>query len=255
MKNLVKKIFKNKKKRKYGFFGDYNSFEEVEKKSSSYSKENILNITLDSTLKVKNKEAIFERDSFIFDKIQYSFPLLAALMKIGITESKLNVLDFGGALGSHYFQNKEFLAPINIEKWTVVEQAHYVKTGKEKIADGVLDFAYNIDEVSNANVLILSSVLQYLSNPYEWIEKFVNKEIKYIIIDRTAFSKENRNRLTLQIVPPNIYEASYPAWFLNEEEILKTFENKYRLIYDFDVTIDKVDEIPSIYKGFFFIKG
>jgi putative methyltransferase (TIGR04325 family) len=77
------------------------------------------------------------------------------------------VLDFGGALGSHYFQNKEFLKPIKIKKWIVVEQERYVKVGKEKIADGVLDFARSIDEIDHANILIASSVIQYLEKPYE----------------------------------------------------------------------------------------
>lgn len=248
---MFKKLFK---KKKLGFSGDYKSWEEVSKKCKGYDDSGILEKTLESTLKVKNGEAVFERDSFIFDKIQYSFPLLTALMKVGIEKGKLNVLDFGGALGSHYFQNKEFLHPLKIEKWTIVEQAHYVDLGKEKVADDILNFAHTIDEVNDANVMVVSSVIQYLPEPYVWLEKLINKGIEYVIIDRTAFSTENRDRLTLQVVPPSIYEAKYPAWFLNEEKFLKMFKDKYELIYDFDVTIDKVKEIPSQHRGYFFRK-
>ena len=58
-------------------------------------------------IKVKNGDAVFERDSVIFDKIHYSFPLLSALSLTALNHnSTLNVLDFGGSLGSAYFQNK-----------------------------------------------------------------------------------------------------------------------------------------------------
>lgn len=239
-----------------GFSGDFKSWDEAAKLCPGFSAQNILEKTLDSVLKVKNGEAVFERDSFIFDKIIYSFPLLACLFKVGTENNNtLNVLDFGGALGSHYFQNKDFLSPIKIENWTVVEQPHYVNVGNEKVADEILNFKYSIDEVENANVLLLSSVLPYLPNPYEWIDKFIAKQIPYIIIDRTWFSKEHKNRLTIQKVPSKIYEAEYPCWFLNEEELLAKFKDSYDLIFDFKDSVDNViKDIPSYNKGMFFRK-
>lgn len=244
---------KKKNKTKYGFSGDYKSWEDVEKLCDGYSASNILEKTLKATLKVKNGEAVFERDSVIFDEIQYSQGLLSSLLKAGMeSKNELRVLDFGGSLGSHYFQNKEALKPIVIKNWKVVEQAHYVKIGNEKIADGVLNFTDSIEKVENSNILILSSVLQYLPNPYDWLEKFINKGIEYIIVDRTSFSKEGKDRLTLQKVSPEIYDAQYPAWFFEEAKFLSYFEDKYNLITDFDDTIDTVKEIPSYFKGFFF---
>ena len=233
--------------------GDYSSWQEVESLCGGYNKQNILDKTLESTLKVKNKEAVFERDSYIFDKIQYSYPLLSALFKIAVeSDNTLNIVDFGGAFGSHYFQNKDFLKPISIKSWNVVEQDSYIKIGNEKIADDILHFYHSIDEISNANVLILSGVIQYLENPYKWLDTFIAKNYKYIIIDRTGFSTEGRNRLTLQIVPKELYEASYPAWFLDESQFLSKFKDKYDIVLDFEDIIDFVKEIPSIYKGYLF---
>lgn len=256
--NCIKFSYKKKNrhttKNEINFSGDYNSWQEaVNVSKEGYAVANILQKTLQSTLKVKNGEAVFERDSYIFDKIQYSYPLLSCLFKTAVeSNNELNVLDFGGALGSHYFQNKEFLKPVKIKSWTVVEQPHYTEAGNKQIADKILNFKNSIDEVQDANVLLLSSVLQYLPDPYNWIEKFVQKGIKYIIIDRTAFSSENRDRLTVETVPPYIYEAKYPAWFLDEKKVLEKFKTKYDLILDFTSTIDFVNEIPSYYKGFLF---
>lgn len=250
----LKNAFKKKSKRKeYGFFGDYSSWNEVEKLCEGYSDKSILQKTLESTLKVKNGEAVFERDSFIFDEIQYSWGLLASLFKVAVENgNSLKVLDFGGALGSHYFQNKKFLQPIKIKKWTVVEQKHYIDVGNKKIADGILSFAYSIEDVNNADVLILSAVLQYFPNPYEWLEKFIAKKIPYIVLDRTAFSTEGRDRLTLQKVPPEIYEAQYPAWFLDKSKVFSVIQKEYELIAEFQDTIDVIEEIPSEYKGALF---
>jgi len=240
--------------KKYGFLGDYKRFEDVQKLCDGYSAPNILDITLKSTLKVKSGEAVFERDSYIFDEVQYSYPLLACLFKIAIEcNNTLSLVDFGGSLGSHYFQNRNFLSPIGIKQWTVVEQPHYVETGNRVIADGILAFSPTIDDVVGADVLLSSSTLQYLEEPYKWVSKFIEKGYKYILFDRIQLNDKNKDRLTLQIVPPEIYDARYPSWFLNEEKLLSLFDGKYDKILDFESNIDKAN-IPSKYKGYLFKK-
>ena len=42
--------------------------------------------------------------------------------------------------------------------------------------------------------------------------------MKNIIIDRTGFLEGSLDRLTIQNVPPHIYEASYPAWFFSRSK-------------------------------------
>ncbi len=55
-----------------------------------------------------------------------------------------------------------------------------------------------------------------------------------MLFDRTAFIGQGEDRLTLQYVPPTIYEAVYPAWFLNKENILKVCRDKnYTVKFDF----------------------
>ena len=239
----------------YGYFGDYSSFKEVLSLCDGYSSNNILEKTLQATLKVKKGEAVFERDSFIFNKIQYSYPLLSCLFKVAVEcNNSLSIVDFGGALGSHYFQNRDFLKPITLKQWIVVEQPSYVKIGNELIADDILKFDYSINNAYDFNLLLSSSTLQYMENPYEQARKFVDSGIKYILLDRIQLNKENRDRLTLQIVSPEIYEAKYPSWFLSEEKLLSVFKNDYELILDFDSTIDTAN-IPSMYKGYLFKKN
>lgn len=236
--------------------GDYNSWEDAEKKCSGYNENSILEKCKDALLKVKNNEAVYERDSFLFDKIEYSWPLLAGLEKVSIENNNtLKVLDFGGSLGSTYFQNRSFLGNINLT-WGIVEQSHFVECGKEYFEDDTLHFYNTIDEALKKftpNVLIVSSVLQYLRDPYVWLEKMNSLEIDYIIIDRTALVDLDRDILTVQNVPKEIYEASYPSWFLREEMILEKLEN-YSLISDFDGTIESKiwlnNFINAFWKGY-----
>jgi putative methyltransferase (TIGR04325 family) len=78
----------------------------------------------------------------------------------------------------------------------------------------------------------------------------VQTGFKYIIFDRTAFIDTGDDRITVQKVPPEIYPASYPAWFFNQEKFLDFFSGEYELIADF-ISNDQAN-ITSIYKGYIF---
>jgi putative methyltransferase (TIGR04325 family) len=242
--------------------GNYTSWEDALKKAEGYDAPQILAKVRESTLKVKNGEAVYERDSFIFDEIQYNWALLACLLRIVIeNNNELNIIDFGGSLGSSYFQNIHFLNSAKKINWYVVEQEHFVECGKTEIANHQLNFSYTIEECianNKIDVLLLSGVIQNLDKPYEWIEKFISYDFQYIIIDRTAFLDADSDRLTIQHVPEIIYKASYPAWFFNEKKFLEVFQSKYTLIAHFDPHVGTViyleDNIKASYKGFIFIK-
>ncbi len=125
----------------YGWKGNYSTWDEAKKKCSGYDSEIIFSKVKSASLKVKNGQSVFERDSVIFDKIQYSFPLLSSLALIAQQNNgKLNVLDFGGSLGSSYFQNKNMFSRTKEFNWCVVEQPHFVREGLHSFADNNLHF-------------------------------------------------------------------------------------------------------------------
>ena len=237
----------------YGWRGNYSSWHEAEKKSSGYDLQNILEKVKESTLKVKNGIVPYERDSVTFNKIQYSFPLLSELMWIAAqNEGSLNVLDFGGSLGSSYYQNKRFLDDLKQVNWYIVEQENFVKVGLETFSDDRLHFYYSIDECLKSHdidVILLSSVLQYIEEPYKLLEIIINKNFKYIIFDRTAFITK-ADRVTIQKVHPAIYKASYPCWFFNESKFISFMKEDYDLIVDF-IAFGSAN-IISEFKGFIF---
>ncbi|UJS18593.1 MAG: methyltransferase, TIGR04325 family [Candidatus Jettenia sp.] len=238
----------------YGFFGNYSSWDEAKKVSTGYDSDLILDKIRDSMLKIKTGEAVFERDSVVFNTIQYSWPLLAGLLWIASkNDNKLSIIDFGGSLGSTYFQCKNFLSNLDDLKWSIVEQSKFVTCGKEMFEGEQLRFFYDLESCQaqvRANVILLSAVLQYVENPYSFLEKIINMDFKYILFDRTPFLEKGKDRITIQKVPPCIYTASYPAWFFSKEKFLDLFSERYKLIAEFDAH-DKAN-IPSVFKGFIF---
>jgi putative methyltransferase (TIGR04325 family) len=141
-------------------------------------------------------------------------------------------------------------------KWCIVEQPNFVDCGKQYFEDKQLKFYYTVEDCilqHNPDVLVLSSVLQYLEKPYERIQKFVALKIPYIIIDRTTFVNSERDILTVQKVPEGIYKASYPAWFFNIDRFKEQFKD-YAIIASFDAhegfVIHLENGLTSTYKGF-----
>jgi putative methyltransferase (TIGR04325 family) len=214
--------------------GPFTSWAEAKQRSTGYDDEQILEKVLGATLKVKRGEAVFERDSVLFDEIQYAWPLTAGLMWAAACYSgRLRVLDFGGSLGSSYFQNLKFLEGLQDVRWSVVEQEHFVECGNEQIQDERLMFYSTIAEcvaVEKPNVVLLSSVLQYLPKPYAALDELVESGAEIILVDRTSFWEGQEDLLGVQKVTDAIYPASYPFWIFSKKKFIKHLSIKFDLI-------------------------
>jgi putative methyltransferase (TIGR04325 family) len=241
------------------YWGDYKTWEKARKTCDGYDSDLILNKVKDALLKVKNGAAVYERDSVLFDKVQYSWPLLAGLLWIASRESnRLNLIDFGGSLGSSYFQNRKLLAHLHELKWNVVEQNKFVECGKRYFEDEHLKFYYNVDDClkeQHADTILLSSVIQYLEKPYGMLQEIVERKFKYIVFDRTPFLEQGEDKIMVHVVSPDIYKATIPTWLLNMNKFMTFFADKFELIADFDNFSQAVNNQVTInWKGFIFIK-
>lgn len=224
-----------KKGKKYGWKGDYKNWQEAKDLSGTYDDVLILEKVKLALLKIKNGQAVYERDSVLFDHIQYSWPLLSALLWITtINKGKLQVADFGGSLGSSYFQNRLFLHSVPHLAWNIIEQENFVLCGQQFFQDDTLRFFYTPDQMivkqGLPDLLLLSCVLPYLEKPYEMLENLMRYKITYILIDNTYFNYEDSDRICIQRVPPEIYKASYPCWMLNQKRVKTILTNEYDII-------------------------
>jgi putative methyltransferase (TIGR04325 family) len=169
----------------------------------------------------------------------------------------LSVLDFGGSLGSSYFQNRNFMDGLQNVRWSVVEQPHFVEAGRQYIQDERLVFYSTIQECVAAekpNVVLLSSVVQYLSDPYAVLHELIESDIEIILVDRTSFSNAKRSDVyKVQVTPASIYSSRYPIRYFDQNKFTNWFEkNDYQKIEEF-TSLDKLDHMAE-WKGFMFKK-
>jgi putative methyltransferase (TIGR04325 family) len=214
------------------------TWKEAKEASTGYDTDLILEKIRDSMSKVKNGEAVYERDSVLFDKIRYSWPLLAGILWVASQKAnRLNLVDFGGSLGSTYYQNRRFLSHLIEMHWSIVEQRKFVECGKRDFENEHLKFYDDLDECfreQRPDAILFSSVIQYLENPYALLEKARSLGFEFIFFDRTPFLERGPDRITVQRVPPAIYEASYPAWFFDQGKFVEFFSRDYELIAEFE---------------------
>jgi len=228
----------------------FNTWREAEAKASSYSDSVIFEKVLTSSRLVKKGLAHHERDSVLFFSPSYNFALICLLQEASRhLKEPLFICDFGGALGSLYWQHRQLLVSLNltIRRWLIIEQPRFVELGLSEFKDGTLDFASSFPE-GNVDVLILSSVLQYLENPWEVLKSLLSQKPHYVFLDRTGFTLDDSEVITLQKVREPIYHASYPCWFLSRKNLLETMVRAgYQLVTEFEA-LDR-SNVPSLYRG------
>jgi putative methyltransferase (TIGR04325 family) len=252
-------IYRFLKGRGIRFIGRYSSWRTALDASTGYDADSILARVSAASAKVKSGEAIYERDSVLFDKVEHSFPLLAVLMRAALENSgKLTVIDFGGSLGSSYFQCKHFL-PRDLDlSWYVVEQEKFVRRGREAFASDELQFFFSIPECTaqrKPDVVLFASVLQYLEHVDRIVDAAVATGAEYIAIDRTPFIALDADWLCVQHVPANIYKASYPCSILSESRLKQLLHDRFELVTEFGALGGRghvqhgLQMVPFEYKG------
>lgn len=237
----------------YGWNGNYPSWNDAVKKSKGYDSPTILEKVKQAALKVKQGEAAFERDSVVFYQPDYAFPLLASLLTTAIEKQRLHVLDFGGSLGSLYFQHKIFFERLPSLQWHVVEQPHFAGIGKKLFSDSHLSFHLSINECLNHHTIdtaLFGSSLQYLENPFSVLDEITQSNIPYLLIDRTPLLQTRPTRITIQKVQPSVYNASYPCRLINRTELLDYLLKHFELISRWQHQ-DRINISDAAFCGFF----
>jgi len=231
--------------------GRYASWEEARAASDGYDADDIFEKTKQAMRDLLAGRGVFERDSVLFASPEYEWPLLSGLMWVAaVCGGRLNVLDFGGALGSTYYQYRRFLQDVAQVRWNVVEQQHMVDAGREEFAADQLFFYPDLTSClaeTSPQLLLLSGVVHYLPDPHAFLAHAARLGIPYVLVDRTPFLLRGDDLLTVQHVPPDIYRASYPCWFFNRERFFEHFSDSYEIVATFQA-LDRAN-VPSSFEG------
>ncbi len=216
---------------KYG----YSTWAGAEALCSGYNDSIILSTVIESSRKVKNGEAAFDRDGVVFQKPDYSWPLLTALLGTPRSKNSFRVVDWGGALGSTYRQNVGLLNDSKLDvNWVVVEQPHLAAIGASQFSDSRLSFTDSLDELkpNEFDVVLFAGSVCYLEKPAQVIRKAVQLSPTRIVFDRTPEVASNHDVIGIQRVGRKIYKASYPIWAFAPGSLAKMIGPDYKLSFD-----------------------
>lgn len=235
---IVKRFFRYDFR--YGWHGRYKTWEDALKETTGYNAEAVLERVRESALKVKNGEAVYERDAIIYDSVQVQFPLLSTLLWVASqNNNRLSIIDYGGSLGTSYRQNYRFIKHLNHIEWKIIEQKVFVDEGRKNFENEHLSFYYDLKECLQSfneqpQLIMFSNSLAYLQEPYTILNAVVNSGISNLLLDLTPFIDEPNDRLTIQKVPPVFYKASYPAWFFSRLKMYAFLGKYYEHVFDFN---------------------
>jgi putative methyltransferase (TIGR04325 family) len=219
------------------FKGPHSSWEEARRHVTGYDDDRILEKVRASTLQVQAGVAVAERDGVTLNQVEYCWPATAALMcSAASAGGVLSVLDFGGSLGSSYFQNRGLMSRLAEVRWGVVEQANFVECGRRDVHQPGLSFHERIEDCARAigpRVALLSGVLQMLEDPEAALREIDAAGVNMIVVDRTPVSRLRHDVICTQHVREPIYDASYPAWIFSEGRIARMLGPRWELVADF----------------------
>jgi putative methyltransferase (TIGR04325 family) len=231
--------------------GDYASWTEARRASRGYDDAAIINKVIAAARDVRDGRAAWERDTVLFQEPMANEPLLKALRHVATANAgRLNLVDFGGALGSTWWQHRPWLGDLEEVRWSVIEQPPLVAAGQREFTISPVRFYGSLDECcasERPTAILLSSVLPYLENPHALLAAIRARPFRHVIIDRTGFVTRGRDRLTVQRVPASIYDASYPCWFFDRANLLASLGGDWRVVEEW-ITEDEAD-IDAEHRG------
>lgn len=205
----------------FALIGPYDSYEEAAQRSSGYESKVILDKVYKAVVDVLEGNFAYERDGTAF-AMRPSIDNLRRLLSAFLKENDV-VVDFGGGFGGSFINNRDLFRDSN--SYIVVEQSNFVEAGRELSKKYGLPIQI-IDNLCylpvKPDIIILSSVLQYIPNAEQVLRKVAELMPRLIIVDRTAFAPNNSSPKWWMQVEPAYYQVpiSYPNRPLPLEVIL-----------------------------------
>ena len=233
-------------KKRLNLKGNYKNYYEALKHSNGYQESLILNKVRNAIIRILEGEDVWERDGSIFPNPKPRQEIIKIIEQL--SNKKLSIIDFGGGLGTLFINNRELFK--SVEKYCIIEQENFVEVGndisrKYNLPIKFLESLRNVD--FNPDLIIFSSVLQYIPNLEEVLIQTYKLDPEVILIDRTCYTNNSKMKWHNQLIEC-YYEKiiSYPIRPLKIEYILNLLNN-YKIVKkwlnDFDAEIPKHEGI------------
>jgi putative methyltransferase (TIGR04325 family) len=157
---------------------------------------------------------------------------------------ELNVIDFGGACGAHYFLAKMVFGRRFDLRWHVVETPGIVLRARE-LEDGTLKFYDRLtearSELGHVDLIFSSSALQYVPEPYAFMEELAKCGADNIYLTKIGLSALPIDLISIQKsrlsengpgpLPKGITdrEIRYPVTFPQKQKLESIIKRDYAI--------------------------
>ncbi len=226
----------------------YSNYEDILKVSNcnSYNDEELAEVVFKKTLVFlkKIKSEVIQ----ITDTDAYS--LLAVINPILENKTNcINILDFGGACGAHYFQLRSLIENNISLNWVVVETSNMVKYGK-KLETEELSFCENIsdaiEKLGHFDLIHTSGTLHCLSTPQIFLSDLLNCNSKWLLFNRLVLNEQEKDIFTIYSsmlswngigeLPKGHVDRiiKYPFFIFSERRFYSFLNIKYKVIAKFN---------------------
>ena len=173
-----------------------------------------------------------------------ALPLAATMISID-DEKPLRVLDYGGGMGTGFFQVKTGLSNQKLIEFHIVEDKAVCLQGRELLSNyPSLHFHQTIPSLPEPlDIIHLGSSLQYIGDWVELIKSLVALRPQYLILT-DVFAGDTRSFVTIQ----NFYGKKIRFRFQSYKEFLSIIEQlNFRLIFKsayYPTIFGKVGPLP-----------
>lgn len=216
----------------------YPSFEAAQKdcKTQGYDSEALAEMVY---VKTRNyREALRHQQTVQSLSVSEAF-LAASIAKMRL--SRIRVLDFGGALGTHYLFAKQFFPEILFD-WTIIEMPAMVKRGK-MLDEPNLHFETfeqsNWVESQYFDLVLSSATLQHVPNPTQSLQFLLARQAPWMLFLRCGLTLEPQHFWVIHQAmhkdngpgekPADLVDglADFPFALLSKAEFDAQLEGKY----------------------------
>lgn len=229
----------------------------------SYENADIVTVVVEKTKRYRDN--LFEKKTPVQLPTTSAYSLCALLGSYG--QNELNVLDFGGAAGAHYFLARCILPPSCRLNWIVVETPAMVERAAPVLSSNELRFTSDLLDAANAmqriDLLHTSGTLQCVDRPYDYLQRLLATSAHYILFNRLGLTQGSHEVITIHEswlssngpgpMPDGIVDKKvrYPFVFPRASLFMEALSNNYETIVTFDDSsgIFPVDDEPIIGLG------
>ncbi len=216
--------------------GPYPSYAMALAQNKGYDSPMVVERVWKAMVEVLEGRAAYERDGTAFPS-RPELPIHDALRSLLGPDT--TIADFGGGLGGLFINAPELFPPRC--RRIVIEQASMAAAGKRLVEEHSLGIEFlesDYSHLPNVDVLVMSSVLSYIPDPWAQIHTLLQQTSpKAILLDRTAVCEGPS--LWYRQISTGTYGESlvYPMQVLNRNQLLGALHG-YRLVRSWHNSFD-----------------